>query len=111
MTPENQDFVAHKLGKLRREKQRAKARLEDLAGTDFKPPAVEATVDAILAQLNDFSRVAAQGTVEERKQFVRAFVGGINIHPYTARGAVHMRPLPVPHADSHAFSLEILTPV
>ena len=111
MTPDNQDFVDRKLARLRREKQGAQTRLEDLVRLDFKPPDIEATVDAILAQLKDFPRVAAQGTVEERKQFVRLFVESIRIRPETIAGAATLKSLPIATSFSDSIPLENLSSI
>ena len=94
MTPTNRDFIDRKLAKLRRERRSAESRLQDLQALDYKPPDVEATVDAIVAQLADFERVAAQGTIEERKQFVRGLIESIAIHPHRGRGEAHLKRLP-----------------
>ena len=48
---------------------------------NYRPPDIDGTVEAVLDELRDFRRVIAEGTMDEKKAFVRAFVPGITLDP------------------------------
>jgi hypothetical protein len=54
--------------------------------------------DAVLKQglvaLDDLPRLMASGSLEERKEFMHAFVAGITVHPDEERLDVLMRKIP-----------------
>jgi hypothetical protein len=47
-----------------------------------------------LASLSRLPRLLESGNLEDRKEFVRAFVGGVNVIPGEARLDIQMRTLP-----------------
>ena len=50
--------------------------------------------EQMLASLAGFEELLEQGTVEERKEFVRAFVQELEIDPDRGRGVLHIRRFP-----------------
>ncbi len=93
-TPANRDFVDDRLGKIRTRKQEIEARLSDLAQIDCQPVDLEAATRDALAHLARFQNVLEEGTLEQRKEFLRGFVAGIEIDPDTARGTITFYELP-----------------
>ena len=67
-----------------------------LAVRDYRPPDIDGTADAILDGLRDFPRVVAEGTIEERKAFVRTFISGILLHPHERHAVIRIRRFPLP---------------
>jgi len=57
-----------------------------------------------LALLHDLPRLMESASMEDRKEFVRAFVGGVSVVPGEARLDVQMRTLPALGALQHANS-------
>ena len=47
-----------------------------------------------MAALRDLPRLLESGSLEERKEFVRAFVGGVTVMPGEARLELQMRRFP-----------------
>jgi DNA invertase Pin-like site-specific DNA recombinase len=93
-TPANRDFVDERLGNIRARRRDLEARLADLMQVDYRPVDVEtATADA-LAYLAKFREVLQEGTLEQRKEFLRGFVAEIGIDPDRARGTITFYELP-----------------
>jgi hypothetical protein len=94
-TPANRDFVDERLGKIRARRQDVEARLADLVQVDCRPVDIEAATADALAYLAKFREVLQEGTLEQRKEFLRGFVAEIGIDPDTARGTITFYELPV----------------
>jgi Recombinase zinc beta ribbon domain len=94
-TPANRDFVDERLGKIRVRRQELEPRLADLERVDFQPVDLEAATRDALAYLARFRDVLEEGTLEQRKEFLRGFVHEISIDPDTARGVITFYELPV----------------
>src|SRR5437879_5703565 len=94
-TPANRDFVDERLGKIRVRKQELEPRLADLERVDFQPVDLEAATRDALAYLARFRNVLEEGTLEQRKEFLRGFVHEISIDPDTARGVITFYELPI----------------
>jgi hypothetical protein len=94
-TPANRDFVDERLGKIRARRRDAEARLADMERVDYQPVDVEAATADALAYLAKFREVLQEGTLEQRKEFLRGFVAEIGIDPDTARGTITFYELPV----------------
>ena len=93
-TPANRDFVDDRLGKIRTRKQEIEARLTDLQRVDFEPVDLEAATRDALAYLARFREVLEEGTLEQRKEFLRGFVAGVEIDPDAVRGTITFYELP-----------------
>ncbi len=94
-TPANRDFVDERLGKIRARRQEVEPRLADLERVDFQPVDLEAATRDALAYLARFREVLEEGTLEQRKEFLRGFVHEIAIDPDTARGVITFYELPI----------------
>ena len=62
---------------------------------DLQPVDHEAATRDPLAYLARFRDVLEEGTLEQRKEFLRGFVHEISIDPDTARGVITFYELPV----------------
>ena len=93
-TPANRDFVDERLGNIRTRKLDLEARLVDLERVDYQPVDLEAATRDALAYLARFRDVLEEGTLEQRKEFLRSFVAGIEIDPDAARGTITFYELP-----------------
>src|SRR5207245_6078039 len=94
-TPANRDFVDERLGKIRVRKQDLEARLADLERIDYQPVDLEAATRDALAYLARFREVLGEGSLEQRKEFLRGFVHEISIDPDNARGVITFYELPI----------------
>jgi hypothetical protein len=93
-TPASRDFVDERLGKIRGRRQDLEARLADLQRVDYQPVDLEAATREALAYLARFREVLEEGTLEQRKEFLRGFVAEISIDPDAARGTITFYELP-----------------
>ena len=58
---------------------------------------------AILAEVGSLRDLAAQGSPEERKLFIRAFVEGLTLYPDERRGELKMKEVPTPGGAGTSF--------
>ncbi len=84
-----------RLGTIRVRKQELEPRLAELERVDFQPTDLVAATRDALAYLARFRDVLAEGTLEQRKEFLRGFVHEISIDPDTARGVITFYELPI----------------
>ncbi|MBZ5640827.1 MAG: hypothetical protein LAO51_18980, partial [Acidobacteriia bacterium] len=68
-------------------------RLQELETAPYEPIDVELVREG-LASLRDLPRLLDSGSLEERKEFVRAFVDGVKVMPEVARLELEMRKFP-----------------
>jgi hypothetical protein len=94
MSAESKHFVDDKLRELAQEKRRLIERLDELEKAQHTPINPDAVLKAGLAELQDLPRLLKVAEREERKEFVRAFVEGITIHPDEPRIEARIRRLP-----------------
>ena len=94
MTPETKDFINTKLRDLSAEKRRLEERIAELEAAPFKPIDADAVLRDGLAGIRDLPRLMESGSLEERKEFIRAFVEGITVHPDALHLEVQMRKIP-----------------
>ncbi|HEX5130913.1 MAG TPA: hypothetical protein VFX92_00350 [Candidatus Krumholzibacteria bacterium] len=59
-------------------------------------PDVNGVVDEIAAQLQDFPAVFAEGTPEEKKEFIRLFVEGIELDVEKSVARCRIKKFPAP---------------
>ena len=62
---------------------------------DYRPVDVEAVTREALAYLGRFGEVLGQGSIEQRKEFLRGFVKEIRIVPDKGTGVINNLRLPV----------------
>ncbi len=93
-SPETRPFIDSKLRELAAEKRRLQERVDQLDAIDRPAINADAVVRDGLAALHDLPKMLATANIEGRKEFVRAFIGGITVRPDTAVLDVQMRQLP-----------------
>jgi hypothetical protein len=94
LSADTKGFVDAKLRDLGSERRKLQARYEALESTPYDPIDADAVLRNGLASLHDLPRLMESGSLEDRKEFVRAFVGGVRVVPDEARLDVRMRTLP-----------------
>ncbi len=96
LVPENRDFVNAKLQTLAAEKARLLRRVEELeAAAPYQAIDADAVVRDGLARLQDLPRLLDSASLEERKEFVHAFIARVTIHPDEKEVTLEMKELPV----------------
>jgi hypothetical protein len=69
-------------------------------------PDIDAVVDSIAGFLMDFYEIAEEGTPEERKEFVRLFVEGIELDVRRGKAVARIKKFPAPKdLDAGTFGL------
>ncbi len=104
LSEDTKSFVDGKLRSLGTEKQRLQRRLEELASARYEPIDAEAVIRHGMASLRDLPRLLESGSLEERKEFVRAFVAGVMVYPDEERLEVQMRKIPASVLPKLGFS-------
>jgi hypothetical protein len=94
MSADTKGFVDAKLRDLGSERRRLQNRSEALETAPYDPIDADAVLRNGLASLHDLPRLMESTSLEDRKEFVRAFVGGVSVVPGEARLDVRMRTLP-----------------
>jgi hypothetical protein len=94
MSADTKAFVDAKLRDMGTERRKLQARTEALATAPYDPIDAEAVLRNGLASLHDLPRLMESASMEDRKEFVRAFVAGVSVVPGDARLDVQMRTLP-----------------
>ena len=110
-SPDCKDLLSDRLGRLRRERQEIEARLREIEPAPARITDPEAVVDAILVGLTDARQLFEHGTMEERKQVVRAFVDGLTVVGSKRCGEIRMKKLPVPQSVGTGRSYQSLAGV
>lgn len=111
-SPEHRDLLNERLGRLRRERQEVEARLRELEQVPVRAVVkADDVVDTLLEGLADARRLFGQGTMEERKRVVRAFVESLTVVGSKRSGEIRLKKLPALEAVSSALSVESLAGV
>jgi len=102
---------SHRLGRLRLERREVEGRLREIESVPVHAADPDAIVDALLEGLADARRLFEQGTMEERKRVVRAFVDGLKVVGSKRSGEIRMKKLPALELVSAGSSVESLAGV
>ena len=94
LSADTKGFVDTKLRDMGTERRKLQARSEALETAPYDPIDAAAVLRSGLASLQDLPRLMDSASLEDRKEFVRAFVGGVSVVPGEARLDVQMRTLP-----------------
>jgi hypothetical protein len=104
MSADTKGFVDAKLRDMGSERRKLQNRSEALETAPYDPIDAEAVLRNGLASLHDLPRLMESASMEDRKEFVRAFVGGVSVVPGEARLDVQMRTLPAVGVLRHSNS-------
>ena len=94
ITATNREFVDKRIIELKREKAELESRLRALEAEGKKRIETEAIIEQALSMSGDYQTVFAEGTVEEKRFFIRAFLSRIELDPETRTGEVRFILLP-----------------
>ena len=100
MSDDTKGFIDAKLRDLAVEKRRLARRLEELETASYEPLDADAVLRAGMASLQDLPRLMESASLEERKQFVHAFIAGVTVQLDKCRLDLQVRPLP--NVDSNS---------
>ena len=93
-------FIDSKLRELAGEKRRLTRRLEELEAAPYEPIDPDAVLREGLTSLQELPRLMESVSLEERKQFVHAFITGVTVQPDHGRLDLQVRTLPILNGDS-----------
>ncbi|MDX1440187.1 MAG: recombinase family protein [Rubricoccaceae bacterium] len=98
ITPDTKDEIGRRIRRLkedRRVQQDRKAQLDRVKQTVVDADAV---ANDVVARMRVFPEVFEEGTIEEKKDFVRLFVDGIRVDPGKGHVTVQIRRFPAPES-------------
>ena len=81
MSADTKGFVDAKLRDLGTERRKLQNRSEALETAPYDPIDAEAVLRNGLASLHDLPRLMESASLEDRKEFIRAFVGSVSVVP------------------------------
>ncbi len=91
---EHRNLVQDRLGRLCGEREEVEARLRALQQVPTSTPNPAKLVDAILAGLTDARGLFEQGTMEERKRVIRAFVERLTVDGLSGHAELEIKRIP-----------------
>jgi hypothetical protein len=94
LTPVNKEFVDSKLVKLKRERNELQAQLEHLKEVPDNNIDVNQLATEIIDSLEGSEDVFKEGTLEEKKEFIRLFVDEIKLDAAGKRALLYIRKFP-----------------
>ena len=100
VSADTKGFVDAKLRDLGIERRKLQNRSDELAAAPYEPIDADAILRDGLASLRDLPRLLESGNLEERKEFVRAFISGVTVRPDEARLDLVVSQLPSLNANS-----------
>ncbi len=83
ITTTNREFVDKRIIELKREKAELESRLQTLEAEGRKRVETEAIIEQALSMAGDYKAVFAEGSIEEKRFFIRAFLSRIKFDPET----------------------------
>jgi DNA invertase Pin-like site-specific DNA recombinase len=95
MSADTKAFIESKLRDLGTEKRRLQSRLETLDTAPYNAIDANAVLQDGLASLANLPRLMESASLEERKEFVHAFIGGVTVRPDEARLDIQVKAIPV----------------
>jgi DNA invertase Pin-like site-specific DNA recombinase len=96
ITPVNAKYLDEEIVALQREREALEGQLEQIRVSKATAPDVDRTVDEIVAQMQDFQAVFNEGTPEEKKEFIRLFVEGIELDAEKRVARCRIKKFPAP---------------
>ena len=108
ITPINKEFIDKKLLALGSEKKALEEKLKQL---EVKPDDLvnpDQMANDIVQGLVKFRELFEQGTPEEKKELVRAFVEKLELNPETGKGALYIRQFPASIAKTGNASFNMV---
>ena len=100
LTPVNKEFVDRKLVKLKRERNELLAELEHLKEVPDNNIDVNQLATEIIENMEGFEDVFEEGTLEEKKEFIRLFVDEIKLDAAGMKAMLYIKKFPAPETLS-----------
>ncbi len=94
ITETNREFADKRIRELKGELREIEPRLEEMEASSAAAPDLDELTDAMLRYMENFGEVVAEGTVEERRAFIRAFVMKVELDPAEGRGRAELLSIP-----------------
>lgn len=94
ITSANRDFVDKRIIELRREISELEGRKRALEAEGKKRIEIEKIVEEAMVMASDYKRVFKEGSVEEKRYFLRVFLTRIDLDPQTGEGQARFVLLP-----------------
>ena len=119
ITQTTREFAEKRIEQLKAELDGIKRQVERVDAQAANAVDLDAVVSALLDYMKQFGQVAAEGTVEEKRSFLRAFARTVELDPETGKGRLEIYSLPVMAAvqekkdspDGHPSSLTLVAGV
>ncbi|MFQ5512004.1 MAG: recombinase family protein, partial [Candidatus Krumholzibacteriia bacterium] len=92
----NRVFLDRKLDGLRQERDGLIARLEELKALPATQVDARRTAKELVANMGGFEQIFEEGTLQEKKEFIRLFVEKIDLNTEERKARVHIRRFPAP---------------
>jgi site-specific DNA recombinase len=108
MDSANRQVINEKLTSLVEQRDSLKARLKELEPVQHKEVDCDAIADQIVASVRGFDDLFSHGTPEEKKEFIRLWLDGIDFDPEERRARVYMKRFPAPSPDTGNSSLSLV---
>jgi len=94
ITETNREFADKRIRELKGELREIEPRLAEMEAPSAAAPDLDELTDAMLGYMEEFDEVVAEGTVEERRAFIRAFVTKVELDPAEGRGRAQLLSIP-----------------
>ncbi len=94
ITAENREFADKRIRELKGELRGILPRIEELEAASCAAPDLDELTEALLGYMRCFQEVVSEGTVEEKRSFIRAFTNKIELDPETGKGRAQVLMLP-----------------
>jgi DNA invertase Pin-like site-specific DNA recombinase len=104
----NQEVINEKLKALVKQRDLLKSRLKELEPIQHEEVNCDAIADEIMASVRGFKGLFSEGTPEEKKEFIRLWLDGIDFDPEERRARVYMKRFPAPSQDTGKSSFSLV---
>jgi len=94
ITETNREFADQRIAQLKEGLEHIEPRIVELEASAEPGLGLADIADELLAHMESFPEVVAEGTVDEKRRFIRAFVQRIEIDPQTQQSRLLLRDLP-----------------
>ena len=98
ITAENREFADKRIRELKTELREITPRLQELEAASLGQVDLDGLTDAMVSYMGEFEKVLAEGTIDEKRSFMRAFTKEIELDPQTGKGRAQLFMLPDPAA-------------
>ena len=96
ITSINAKYIDHEIVSLEREKETLERQLAQAKVRETSAASIDAVVSEISSYMQDFKSVVEEGTLAERKEFIRLFVEGIELEPTGKKAVLRIKKFPAP---------------